>query len=113
MDGNLLSSGKILTKDGKLKTVSVKAGKRTYFFDEKETKNNDRFITITESRKITDEKGNVVYDKHKIFLYKEDFENFVSGLLSIINSVSFQPVGEQTNPLVADENVGDAKAETE
>lgn len=59
----------------------VRAGKRTYFFDVKSTKNrNDFYLTITESKIKTDRDGRTMYDKHKVFLYKEDFEKFVEGL---------------------------------
>lgn len=58
----------------------VKAGKRTYFFDVKATRNNDYYLTITESKKKFDKDGNASYEKHKIFLYKEDFEKFAEGL---------------------------------
>lgn len=63
---------------------SIKAGRRTYFFDVKATRGDDYFITITESRKCTSDEGSVTYDRHKIFLYKEDFEKFVSGLSEAI-----------------------------
>lgn len=53
----------------------VKAGKRTYFFDIKSTKSNDLYVTITESKKSTED-GREFFQKHKIFLYKEDFEKF-------------------------------------
>ena len=59
---------------------AVKAGKRTYFFDVKATRNNDYYLTITESKKKFDKDGNSSYEKHKIFLYKEDFEKFAEGL---------------------------------
>lgn len=59
---------------------SVRAGKRTYFFDVKTTKGNDHYLTVTESKKRFDENGDFHFDKHKIFLYKEDFEKFVEGL---------------------------------
>lgn len=59
----------------------VRAGKRTYFFDVKTTKGqNDFYLTITESKRRTNSDGSFVYDKHKIFLYKEDFEKFKEGL---------------------------------
>jgi C-terminal processing protease CtpA/Prc len=58
----------------------VRAGKRTYFFDVKATKAQDYYLTITESKRIFDDKGNLSYKKHKIFLYKEDFENFKKSL---------------------------------
>jgi hypothetical protein len=52
---------------------AVRAGKRTYFFDVKSTRGRDLYLTITESKKHTHEDGSATYDKHKIFLYKEDF----------------------------------------
>ena len=66
----------------------VRAGKRTYFFDVKTTKgNNDYYLTITESKRRTNQDGSYVYDKHKIFLYKEDFEKFTEGLQEVIDYV--------------------------
>jgi len=55
----------------------VRAGKRTYFFDVKTTKGNDYYLTITESKRRVEKDGRFVYDKHKIFLYKEDFEKIL------------------------------------
>lgn len=67
---------------------AVKAGKRTYFMDVKETKAGDMYLTITESKRMFDENQNkFFYDKHKIFLYKEDFENFVNGLQQTIRFI--------------------------
>lgn len=65
----------------------VRAGKRTYFFDVKATKNNDYYLTITESKRRLDRDGRFVYDKHKIFLYKEDFDKFSQGLEEIIQFI--------------------------
>ncbi|MFN4082115.1 MAG: DUF3276 family protein [Bacteroidia bacterium] len=62
----------------------IRAGKRTYFFDVKSTKGSDFFITITESKKKFDENN---YVKHKIFLYKEDFNKFMEALEETINHV--------------------------
>ena len=60
---------------------AVKAGKRTYFFDVKSTRDKELYITITESKKRFDNAlGKFVYDKHKIFLYQEDFEKFMHRL---------------------------------
>lgn len=59
---------------------AVRAGKRTYFFDVKSTRGRDLYLTITESKKHTHEDGTAHYDKHKIFLYKEDFDKFMDGL---------------------------------
>ena len=66
---------------------AVKAGKRTYFFDVKATRNNDYYLTITESKKKFDKDGNSSYEKHKIFLYKEDFEKFAEGLDDAVEEV--------------------------
>ena len=65
----------------------VRAGKRTYFFDVKATKGNDYYLTITESKRRIDQTGNFSYDKHKIFLYKEDFEKFAEGLQEAIDYI--------------------------
>lgn len=66
----------------------VRAGKRTYFFDVKSTKGNrDYYLTITESKRRTNFDGSYAYDKHKIFLYKEDFEKFAEGLNDVIGYI--------------------------
>jgi hypothetical protein len=74
--------------DKKMESVyskRIKAGKRrTYFFDVRETRGNDFYLTITESRKRFDSEG---YDRHKIFLYKEDFNKFVKGLSEAVDYV--------------------------
>jgi hypothetical protein len=62
----------------------VRAGKRTYFFDVKATKGNDYYLTITESKRRVEKDGRFVYDKHKIFLYKEDFDKFSQGLEEVV-----------------------------
>ena len=63
----------------------IRAGKRrTYFFDVRETRGNDYYLTITESRKRFDSDG---YDRHKIFLYKEDFNKFIKGLIEAVDHV--------------------------
>jgi len=75
----------------------VRAGKRTYFFDVKATKGNDYYLTITESKRRIERDGRYVYDKHKIFLYKEDFEKFAEGLQEVVNYVKERcPVTEYT-----------------
>jgi hypothetical protein len=66
---------------------AVRAGKRTYFFDVKATKKNDYYLTITESKKRYDKEGNFSFEKHKIFLYKEDFDKFSNGLLGAIDFI--------------------------
>ncbi len=59
---------------------SVRAGKRTYFFDVKSTRGEDLYLTVTESKKRFRDDGTFYFEKHKIFLYKEDFEKFSEGL---------------------------------
>ena len=58
----------------------LRAGRRTYFFDVRETKAGDYYLTITESKKFTNEDGTFYYKKHKIYLYKEDFDDFNSSM---------------------------------
>ena len=68
---------------------SVKAGKRIYYFDVKETRNGEKFLTITESKKIVDGgdalNNQFTFQKHKIFLYKEDYEKFMAALQKTID----------------------------
>ena len=66
---------------------AVRAGRRTYFFDVKATRNDDYFLTITESRKKLGKDGNFFFDKHKIYLYKEDFAKFADGLDEVVNFI--------------------------
>jgi len=67
---------------------AVRAGKRTYFFDVKETKSGEYYITLTESKKrLNGENGKFFYEKHKVFLYKEDFEKFTEGLNEVVDYI--------------------------
>lgn len=67
---------------------SVRAGKRTYFFDVKATKSNEYYLTLTESkRRFSNDQGKFFYEKHKIFLYREDFEKFITGLNEVIGYI--------------------------
>jgi dTDP-D-glucose 4,6-dehydratase len=66
---------------------SVRAGKRTYFFDVKATKRNDYYLTITESKKRFENDGRFSFEKHKLFLYKEDFEKFAEGLNEVVEYI--------------------------
>ncbi len=59
---------------------AVRAGKRTYFFDVKATRRGDYYLTLTESKKQYGKDGDFRFEKHKLFLYKEDFEKFEQGL---------------------------------
>lgn len=64
----------------------VRAGKRTYFFDVKSTRSSDYYITITESRRYQKDDG-FTYEKHKMFLYKEDFDKFMEALKESVDHV--------------------------
>lgn len=84
-DNKDFSSDRDSRNNESLYSKRVKAGKRrTYFFDVRATRGNDNFITITESKKRFDDNG---YDRHKMFLYKEDFNKFLAGLTETINYV--------------------------
>ena len=66
----------------------VRAGKRTYFFDVKSTRGGrDFYLTITESKRRQERDGSFSFDKHKIFLYKEDFDKFADGLQEVVNYI--------------------------
>jgi len=81
-------------------TRVVRAGKRTYFFDVKATRMDDYYLTITESKKRLGKEGKVFYEKHKIFLYKEDFDKFSEGLKDAISYIDNNNV-ESVVPLPA------------
>ena len=67
---------------------TVRAGKRTYFFDVKSTRAGEYYLTITESkRRFNNDSGKFFYEKHKLFLYKEDFEKFAEGLNTTIDYI--------------------------
>lgn len=70
----------------KIYSKRVRAGKRTYFFDVKSTRANDYYITITESRRLPQGDG-FVYEKQKLFLYKEDFHKFIEALQETVDHV--------------------------
>ena len=65
----------------------VRAGKRTYFFDIKSTKSSEYYITITESKRV----GEQEYEKHKIFIYKEDFDKFMTAFEDVVDRVKNDP----------------------
>ena len=107
----------------------VRAGKRTYFFDVKATRANDYYLTITESKKRFNEGDEKpYYEKHKLFLYKEDFDKFVDGLRESVQyirdtkgtessshdsdpSYNSEPVQETVKPEEETETVSDIKFE--
>lgn len=65
----------------------LRAGRRTYFFDVRATKAGDYYLTLTESKKFTNQDGSFHYKKHKIYLYKEDFEAFKESLDEMMNYI--------------------------
>lgn len=71
----------------------VRAGKRTYFFDVKSTRSSDYYLTITESKRRFKDDG-YVYEKHKIFLYKEDFDKFIEALKETVDHVKTELMPE-------------------
>ena len=72
----------------------LRAGRRTYFFDVRSTRAGDYYLTITESKKFTNDDGSFHYKKHKIYLYKEDFEGF-SEILNEMTSYILEEKGEE------------------
>ena len=65
----------------------LRAGRRTYFFDVRETKASDYYLTITESKKFSNDDGTFFYKKHKIYLYKEDFSDFKKILSDVMEFI--------------------------
>lgn len=65
----------------------IRVGRRTYFFDVRATKADDYYLTITESKKHTEEDGSFYYKKHKIYLYKEDFKEFTDTLTEVTDFI--------------------------
>ena len=86
-------------------TKVVRAGKRTYFFDVKATRKDDYYLTITESKKRMGKEGKVFYEKHKIFLYKEDFEKFSEGLKDAVNYINNENGGPHIAALPIEKNI--------
>ncbi len=89
----------------------IRAGKRTYFFDVKATRSGEQYLTITESkRRFNNEQGKFFYEKHKLFLYKEDFEKFSRGLGEVLEFIETgkkapEPETEQEERIVKTDTV--------
>ena len=89
-----------------LYSKAIRAGKRTYFFDVKATRSDDKYITITESkRRFDNEQGKFVYEKHKIFLFKEDFDKFLDGFEHAVGYVNGELVEEDEMAAIGVEKV--------
>ena len=85
MDNNENGNGR--ERRDEIFSKAVRAGKRTYFFDVKATKGDDYYLTITESKKKFADDGKFHFEKHKLFLYKEDFEKFSDGLDEVVSKI--------------------------
>lgn len=87
----------------------VRAGRRTYFFDVKATRKNEYYLTITESKKRFNREGNFFYEKHKVFLYKEDFNKFSDALVSTLGFIK----DKQPNGVLAEDENTETNAKDE
>ena len=85
----------------------LRAGRRTYFFDVRATKAGDYYLTITESKKFTNDDGSFHYKKHKIYLYKEDFNEFNS----ILKEMTDYVITEKGDEVISDRHQKDFKKE--
>jgi hypothetical protein len=95
----------------------LRAGRRTYFFDVRATKADDYYLTITESKKHTADNGSVFYKKHKIYLYKEDFNQFQEMLKEasdyVINNRGDEVISDRHEPNYQKKHHGDFDYEEE
>jgi hypothetical protein len=87
----------------------MRAGRRTYFFDVRSTKAGDYYLTITESKKFTNDDGSFHYKKHKIYLYKEDFSEFQENLNEMIQYI----IDEKGDEVISERHQKDFKKESE
>lgn len=90
----------------------VRAGKRTYFFDVKSTRSNDYYLTITESKRRYRDEG-YFYEKHKIFLYKEDFDKFLEALKGTVDHVKTELMPEFDFTQFENRNEGESENDEE
>ena len=87
----------------------MRAGRRTYFFDVRSTKAGDYYLTITESKKFTHDDGSFHYKKHKIYLYKEDFEDFRENVEEMMDFI----IDEKGTEVISERHQKDFKKEDE
>ena len=87
----------------------MRAGRRTYFFDVRSTKAGDFYLTITESKKFTNDDGSYHYKKHKIYLYKEDFTEFKDTLEEMIDYI----IDEKGEEVISERHQKDYKKESD
>ncbi len=86
---------------------ALRAGRRTYFFDVRSTKAGDYYLTITESKKFTHDGGSYHYKKHKIYLYKEDFDAFKENVIEMMDFI----IDEKGTEVISDRHQKDFKKE--
>ncbi len=87
----------------------LRAGRRTYFFDVRSTKADDYYLTITESKKFTNDDGSFHYKKHKIYIYKEDFSEFKDILTEMTDYI----INEKGDEVISERHQKDFKKENE
>jgi hypothetical protein len=85
----------------------LRAGRRTYFFDVRSTKADDYYLTITESKKFTNDDGSFHYKKHKIYIYKEDFSEFKDILTEMTDYI----INEKGDEVISERHQKDFKKE--
>ena len=88
---------------------ALRAGRRTYFFDVRSTKAGDYYLTVTESKKFTEEDGTFHFKKHKIYLFKEDFNEFKS----ILDEMTDYIISEKGEEVISEKHQKDFKKEDE
>ena len=88
---------------------ALRAGRRTYFFDVRSTKAGDYYLTVTESKKFTEEDGTFHFKKHKIYLYKEDFNEFKR----ILDEMTDYIISEKGEEVISEKHQKDFKKEDE
>jgi len=102
-------SGQYSMEQEEIFSKVMRAGRRTYFFDVRSTKAGDYYLTITESKKFTNDDGSFHYKKHKIYLYKEDFSEFQSSLAEMIQYIR----DEKGDEVISERHQKDFKKESD
>ncbi|WP_124639507.1 MULTISPECIES: DUF3276 family protein [Amniculibacterium] len=95
-------------QENEIFTKVLKAGRRTYFFDVRETKAGDYYLTITESKKNFNDSGEATFEKHKIYLYKEDFKNFQD----LFNESTDYIISQKGEDVISERHEKDYKSKT-
>ncbi|MEX2349347.1 MAG: PUR family DNA/RNA-binding protein [Flavobacteriaceae bacterium] len=102
-------SDKEMMEQEEIYSKVLRAGRRTYFFDVRSTKAGDYYLTITESKKFTNDDGSFHYKKHKIYLYKEDFASFKENVEEMIDFI----ISEKGEEVISERHQKDFKKENE